>query len=97
MMWFLLAGDIENLTVSSSYLSPGEQVKIEFDLNVAASIYVEVYDSSGDKVRTILSGQNLSTGHHTVYWDGKNDKGLNVGSGVYFYRLDAGWNLHSGC
>jgi flagellar hook assembly protein FlgD len=31
-----------------------------------------------------------SAGHHSVVWDGTDNRGVNVGSGVYFYRINAG-------
>jgi flagellar hook assembly protein FlgD len=52
---------------------------------------LEVYDVTGRHVRTLLRG-NVAAGQHTVQWDGRDDRGFSVGSGVYFYRLRAGAN-----
>ena len=62
---------------------------IAFDLPHASLITLQVYDVTGKKVRTLLSRQ-LPAGHHQVVWDGTNDAGQPVASGVYFYRLNAG-------
>ncbi len=43
----------------------------------------------GQKVR-ILVDQNQQAGHKEVHWDGKDDAGNQVTSGIYLYRLDAG-------
>jgi hypothetical protein len=45
-----------------------------------------VYDVRGAKVRVLASGEQ-ATGKHVVEWDGRNDAGSPVGSGVYFYRM----------
>jgi len=45
-----------------------------------------VYDVSGARVRTLVSGP-VGSGKHVATWDGRNDHGDRVGSGVYFYRL----------
>lgn len=36
----------------------------------------------------LLVDQHQSAGHKKVVWNGKDDKGVNVSSGVYFYRLE---------
>ncbi len=50
------------------------------------SVSVVVYDVRGAKVRVLVSGAEPA-GKHVVEWDGRNDAGEAVGSGVYFYRL----------
>ena len=45
-----------------------------------------VYDVAGRRVRTLLAGR-LSAGEHRVSWNGRDDAGRRVASGVYFYRL----------
>ncbi len=47
-----------------------------------------IYDIKGHKVNTLVSDL-LTSGEHTVIWDGKNSNGDKVASGVYFYRLEA--------
>jgi hypothetical protein len=48
-----------------------------------------IYDASGRSVRILTSHQSGVTSHSFV-WDGRDDAGQPVGSGVYFYRLEAG-------
>ncbi len=56
---------------------------------------ISVYNINGQVVRRILSG-NLEAGNYTVRWDGKDDRGVPVASGVYFYRLNIGTSAASG-
>lgn len=66
---------------------------IEYRLPEAAYVQIEVYDMSGRMVRSLVSG-NVQAGLHSVAWDGSNDRGDRVASGVYAYRLTAG-NYHA--
>lgn len=48
-----------------------------------------VYNIAGQKVRMVLDSR-LEAGRHAVIWDGKDDSGTPVASGMYFYRITAG-------
>ena len=54
----------------------------------AQSVALTVYSVGGRAVRTLVDGP-LSAGRHSVVWDGRNDAGDGVASGVYFVRLTA--------
>ena len=56
---------------------------------------LRVYDVAGRLVRTLGSGR-IPGGHHNVTWDGMNEKGAPVGSGIYLYRLDVGADNFTG-
>ncbi|MFB3909939.1 MAG: FlgD immunoglobulin-like domain containing protein [Candidatus Eisenbacteria bacterium] len=62
---------------------------IRFGLPSAGDVRVEVFDASGRLVRTLVDGQQ-SAGFHSVVWDGKDDANRSVGSGVYYYKVQAG-------
>jgi len=49
-------------------------------------VSIKIYDTSGKLVRTIADGI-FKPGNHTIAWDGRNDSGRKVSSGVYFYRM----------
>jgi hypothetical protein len=55
----------------------------------AERVTLRVYDVSGRLVRTLVDGRQPE-GVATATWDGRNDGGGRVASGVYFYRLEAG-------
>jgi hypothetical protein len=60
--------------------------KIEFTLVKSGFVSLNIYDLLGRKVRTLVS-ERLSSGYKSVLWDGRNDSGKDVVSGIYFYRL----------
>jgi hypothetical protein len=62
---------------------------IRFALPQPATVDLSVYNVLGEKVRTLVSGP-AAAGHGAYTWDGRNDSGRRVTSGVYFYRLEAG-------
>ena len=75
------------LPVRPNPLNPG--TSIEFGLpGPGGPVSVRVYDISGRLVRTLVEG-SLPGGRHTAYWDGKDESGSDVASGVYFYALRA--------
>ncbi len=51
-----------------------------------AEVAVKVYDMVGHEVRTVFAG-TLEAGHHFITWDGKNNSGNIVASGIYTARL----------
>lgn len=65
------------------------RTSIRFDLPRAGAVRLAVYDVSGRRVRTLADGP-MAAGVRTVTWDGKDDGGHDVASGIYLYRLEAG-------
>jgi hypothetical protein len=61
---------------------------IRFGSAVAGPVQLAVYNVRGQKVRQLVD-EVKGPGLHAVTWDGTNDKGSRVASGVYFYRLVA--------
>jgi len=67
---------------------------ISFTLERSAETRLEVYNALGQRVRTLKTGI-LSAGAHMVDWNGTDDNGGRVASGVYFYRLTAGDDIQT--
>jgi hypothetical protein len=63
---------------------------IRYDLPRDAPVILAVYDLTGRRVRTLRDGATETAGAHAVEWDGRDDGGRAVGSGVYVCRLTAG-------
>jgi hypothetical protein len=53
----------------------------------AADVDLAVFDLAGRRVRTLVSGR-VTGGVHEIRWEGLNDDGRRVSSGIYFYRLE---------
>jgi hypothetical protein len=62
---------------------------IRFDLAREGDVRLAVYNIAGERVRTLGQG-GKKPGVYRVSWDGCDDRGKRVSSGVYFYRLEAG-------
>ncbi len=68
--------------------------RIHFELAAEADTRIVVFDAGGRLVRTLVEG-NYPAGRHEVVWDGRDDAGRPTGSGVFFYRLEAGPHTES--
>lgn len=62
---------------------------IAFSLARRSHVVLAIYDVRGALVRTLIN-EPRATGNYRVEWDGRNNAGASVSSGVYFYRLNAG-------
>lgn len=65
------------------------QTTIRFTVTRGGPAAVGVYDAQGRLVRTLLSAPAVEPGARSVVWDGRNDRGERVESGVYFSRVYA--------
>jgi len=62
---------------------------IEYQIPASGSVDMIIYNMTGQKVRTLVN-EAKSAGFYKVVWDGKNDMGESVASGLYFYKLVSG-------
>ena len=51
---------------------------------------MKIFNVLGQKVRALLQNKQQTAGVYAIEWDGKDDLGKDVSSGVYIYRIDAG-------
>lgn len=76
-----------SLKLYSNYPNPfNPSTTIRFDLDRAGFISLKIYNILGQEVRLLHRG-HMPAGSYHVDWDGKNDHGLSVSSGVYIYNL----------
>jgi flagellar hook assembly protein FlgD len=66
-----------------------EETTVSFTIPERMNVNLSIYDLQGRLVRTLVHDR-LGSGYKEFAWDGKDAKGVPVGSGVYFYRLKAG-------
>ena len=59
---------------------------IEFNLETGSTISINIFNLLGQKIKTVQDGF-LNNGKHSVSWNGKDEKGRAVGSGMYFARI----------
>ena len=62
------------------------QTAIKFQLDTAGAVVLDIFDMRGRLVRRLWQGP-LAVGGHQLIWDGRNDAGQAVATGVYLYRL----------
>ncbi len=62
---------------------------ISYQLPENQTVTLDIFNEIGQKIRTLVN-ETQSAGQHNVTWNGKNDFGLSVSSGIYFYRIKAG-------
>jgi Tol biopolymer transport system component len=76
--------------LGDNYPNPfNAQTLIQYQLPEAQAVNLEIYDLLGRKVRTLVSG-GQGAGVYLVVWDGLDETGNAVASGIYLYRLETG-------
>ena len=77
----------EYFSLGQNYPNPfNPQTQFHYDLSKSGNIHLAIYDVLGKEVYTVLNDYQRA-GKHNVLWTGINNKGLQVQSGIYFYRL----------
>ena len=80
--WELSAG------VSPNPFNPSTTLR--FRVPESGTVSLVIYNVTGQVVKKVLDKQYLEAGHHNFLWDGRDDGGRLVASGVYLYRLSTG-------
>jgi flagellar hook assembly protein FlgD len=77
--------------LKQNYPNPfNPETSIEFILPVKKKITLTIYNSIGQKVKTLINDQIYSPGSHTMQWNGTNEAGNKVATGMYIYELKFG-------
>ena len=80
----------EEFSLEANYPNPfNPSTTIEYRLPDAAEVELTIYNAAGQSVRTLVQRWQ-SSGRYAATWDGTDDGGHLVGSGIYSYRLRAG-------
>lgn len=73
-----------------SYPNPfNPETTIVYQLPEAGHVSLKIYSILGQEIRTLVDDEKQA-GYHRVIWDGRNDVGLRVESGMYFVRIESG-------
>ncbi len=79
---------VKGFALQQNYPNPfNPQTTISYQLPVKTKIILKIYNMLGQEVRTLVN-ENKNAGNHSVVWDGKDNLGNRVSSGVYFYELE---------
>jgi hypothetical protein len=80
----------EQFSLSHNYPNPFNPVtQIEYALPRNCQVKLIVFNILGQRVKTLVD-EFQTAGYKSAHWDGKDDTGSEVASGVYFYKLKAG-------
>ena len=86
----LAAVPVEN-SLSQNYPNPfNPETTIRYNLSSDAIVSLTIYNITGQVVRNLVDGEALAAGQYQALWDGRNESGIGVASGMYFYLLRAG-------
>ncbi|MBN2829892.1 MAG: M6 family metalloprotease domain-containing protein [Candidatus Cloacimonetes bacterium] len=74
----------------TNYPNPfNPETSIAYNLNTSSNVELSIYNILGKKVKTLVNSTQPA-GNHNIIWNGSDDNGNALSSGVYFYKLQAG-------
>ena len=97
-LWNITTTDSETVEISSpfkfnlyqNYPNPFNPItEIRFTLALESSIKLNIYNVSGQLVKTLVD-DNYNAGCYAIQWNGRDNQDKSVSSGIYFYRIKAG-------
>ncbi len=75
--------------LEGNYPNPfNPETAIRFSTREAGPVRLSIYNLKGQLVKSLLNS-NLPAGNHRVIWNGKDESGRSVSSGIYMYRMEA--------
>jgi choice-of-anchor B domain-containing protein len=81
---------LSDYSLGENYPNPfNPSTTIAYQVPGSSDVRIDIYNMLGQKIRTLLNDRK-GPGTHEAIWDGRNDGGAQVGSGVYLYRMVAG-------
>jgi len=77
-------------SLKQNYPNPfNPETTISYDLSAESVVTLTIYDISGQVIRSVVNNQAMSAGQYKSVWDGRDERGVKVASGVYFYQLQS--------
>ncbi len=84
---------VNEFSLANNYPNPfNPETNINFSVPNLSNVSLVIYNTLGQKVRTLVDNKDLS-GNQTAVWNGKNDFGSSVPSGIYYYRMESGSSM----
>ncbi|NKB70616.1 MAG: T9SS type A sorting domain-containing protein [Candidatus Latescibacteria bacterium] len=88
-------GTPQELALGQNYPNPfNSETSIRFSLPAAGEVDLGLYNLAGQQVATLMQGERAA-GAYTLQWDGRDDGGRGLASGVYLYHLRAGGQMQT--
>jgi len=79
----------ETYELHQNYPNPfNSETIITYQLPEAGKVDIAIYNFLGQKVRTLVNN-NMNAGYHQIKWNGRNDRGSSVASGIYIVKIKA--------
>ena len=79
-----------NYNLSQNYPNPfNPSTTIKYALPNASNVVLRIYDIMGREIRTLVN-EEKNAGTYSALWDGRNNNGTTVSSGIYLYKINAG-------
>lgn len=80
----------EGYALNQNYPNPFNPVtNISYTISNSDDVSIKIFDMTGKEIRTLLN-KFQNKGSYSLVWNGTDNSGSSVGSGVYFYRLQSG-------
>ena len=87
---------ITTVRLHQNYPNPfNPQTTVRFDLPSSSAVFIRIFDANGRLVRTLVGGRKYPAGSWEEDWNGRNDAGNSVPSGIYFCVLKAAGKTES--
>jgi glycosidase len=81
---------VSEFNLEQNYPNPFNPVtEIRFSVKQFSDVVIKIYDVLGREVKTLVNNE-MNNGQYSVTWNGDNNYGQKVSSGIYFYRMEAG-------
>jgi flagellar hook assembly protein FlgD len=76
--------------LQGNYPNPfNPETTISFSLKESQFVNIDIYNILGQRVKTLVANE-MNKGTHSLIWNGTDNGGRNVASGIYFYKMQAG-------
>lgn len=91
-----VGGTPSSFVLSQNYPNPfNPSTNIRFSLPQTEKVRLEIYDIQGNLIKSLVDYELYQPGNYEVTWDGSDNRGSRVASGIYFAKMQAGKFAHT--